>query len=445
MKNMIFSEKRIYKAVAFVAAALISCAFFLSGCGNENKDALNKDNSQEITNNVTSENVQYTQSTDDTNTSENVVLTYSKVDREDVSISPFYLELEAEDGKIEGSLTIGSSRAGFSGSGYVTNFNQSKGNLWTMNFEVNEEGFYKFTVYTSANEHKINALNVNGVNVGSFTDDSKKFTATVFDGIFLNKGENVVSVTEQWGWFDLDKVVIENSTALSNDYYNGISSELANKNADDKTRRIMEYLVSIYGNHTLTGQYCDNGKNTEIDAIYEATGKYPAVRGFDFIFMSPNSGYKNNSELDRAKEWAKTGGLVSFSWHWHSPVGATEFYTDSTDFKLRKAVSNLELANKSAKEIKTMYENGELREEQYRLIADIDIISFYMKQLQNEGITILWRPLHEASGGWFWWGADGKDNYIWLWQFMFTRQTEYHKLNNLIWVWNGQDNERYPG
>ena len=79
------------------------------------------------------------------------------------------------------------------------------------------------------------------------------------------------------------------------------------------------------------------------------------------------------------------------------------------------------------------------------LVADIDNISELMQRMEDENVTVLWRPLHEASGGWFWWGASGADSYKWLWQLLYERMTNYHGLDNLIWVWNAQAADWYPG
>ena len=68
-----------------------------------------------------------------------------------------------------------------------------------------------------------------------------------------------------------------------------------------------------------------------------------------------------------------------------------------------------------------------------------------MNSLQEADIPVLWRPIHEASGGWFWWGARGSKNYIELYKILYDRLVNYHKLNNLIWVWNAQDAKWYPG
>ncbi len=79
------------------------------------------------------------------------------------------------------------------------------------------------------------------------------------------------------------------------------------------------------------------------------------------------------------------------------------------------------------------------------LMKDIDVIANELLRLQEAGVPILWRPLHEASGGWFWWGASGSDAYIELYKLLYERLTNEYQLNNLIWVWNGQDKDWYPG
>jgi mannan endo-1,4-beta-mannosidase len=77
-----------------------------------------------------------------------------------------------------------------------------------------------------------------------------------------------------------------------------------------------------------------------------------------------------------------------------------------------------------------------------------------LKRLRDAGVPVLWRPLHEASGNawhtpWFWWGAKGAEPYKKLWNMMFDRMNNYHGLNNLIWIysinWDNKDSSWYPG
>ena len=76
---------------------------------------------------------------------------------------------------------------------------------------------------------------------------------------------------------------------------------------------------------------------------------------------------------------------------------------------------------------------------------DLKNAAAYLKLLRDADIPVLWRPFHEAAGGWFWWGKDAV-SFKSLWIAMFN----YFKaegLDNLIWVWTteGNDADWYPG
>ena len=55
----------------------------------------------------------------------------------------------------------------------------------------------------------------------------------------------------------------------------------------------------------------------------------------------------------------------------------------------------------------------------------------------------MWRPLHEASGGWFWWGVASPECYVQLYRLVFNRMVVDHKLTNLLWVWNINTDPKY--
>ena len=76
---------------------------------------------------------------------------------------------------------------------------------------------------------------------------------------------------------------------------------------------------------------------------------------------------------------------------------------------------------------------------------DLKNAAAYLKLLRDADIPVLWRPFHEAAGGWFWWGKDAA-SFKSLWIAMFN----YFKtegLDNLIWVWTteGNDADWCPG
>ena len=354
---------------------------------------------------------------------------------------------EAEDALMQGAVKASAARNGYSGTGYATGFTQKSGNLWQLTVEVPKSGHYDIEVCHASDSYKENILNVNGSAVGNIiSNGTGAFETSTIGGVYLEAGENVFTIKEVWGWFDLDYLRIRTGETVSQKVYN-VSGKLSNPYANTKTKNIMSYLMDIYGEKTLAGQYTDHGYNTEVDAIYALTGKYPAIRGFDFIFYSPNSGWTAGAkDTELALAWDKTGGLSTFSWHWHAPLdNKHSFYASETNFDLSKAVTDLDIATKTPEELLEMKNSGRISEECYALIGDIDVISEQLSILQQNNVTVLWRPLHEASGGWFWWGAKGAEPYKWLWNLLYERQTWYHKLNNLIWVWNAQDAAWYPG
>jgi mannan endo-1,4-beta-mannosidase len=123
-------------------------------------------------------------------------------------------------------------------------------------------------------------------------------------------------------------------------------------------------------------------------------------------------------------------------WHWNVPISngssSYAFYTPgsgtpSTNFDILEAVKEGTNENRIIK-------------------ADLEKIANYLLLLKQKNIPVLWRPLHEAAGGWFWWGAKGAEPCKALWKLMF-ETFEAKGLNNLIWVWTAEpnDNAWYPG
>ena len=77
--------------------------------------------------------------------------------------------------------------------------------------------------------------------------------------------------------------------------------------------------------------------------------------------------------------------------------------------------------------------------------VDLAECAGYLKLLQDRNIPVIWRPLHEAAGGWFWWGKDAASfKKLWIAMFDYFRQ---EGVNNLIWVWTTEINDAdwYPG
>lgn len=227
----------------------------------------------------------------------------------------------------------------------------------------------------------------------------------------------------------IDEGLVVKSIALGDTFLlneGELDLEPINPNATKEVKDLMQTFGKVYGSGIISGQMdltWDDSVNMEL-RVKRFTRQAPALMGFDFMnYKGSNDGGSGYKQVEEAITFSEKGGLVTFCWHWR--VGPDyKFYTKETGFRINQ--------DPESDEYKT-------------IIEDIDQVAIELKKIQDRGVPVLWRPLHEASGGWFWWGATGEEDFLFLWNLMYDRMTNYHGLNNLIWVWNGEDASWYPG
>lgn len=280
-----------------------------------------------------------------------------------------------------------------------------------------------------------------------YIDESVIFDYFYLDSVYLSKGENHITMKVLSGTAYLDDISLENTSTVPELAY-AISNSCINKNSTDITKSVKKYLADVYGNKVITGQYCSSGTNTEINAIYMDTGRYSAMRCADLgIFTEYYDGSDKNSEteINTAIDWWKNGGLVSYSWYWYAPTESDpHIFTEITEFDITDAVTDSDIALLDADSLNAYEQTGKISSECYDIIRDIDTVASKLKLLQAQDVPVIFRPLPEAGNGWYWWGTDS-ESYKWLYKLIYRRFTEYHQLNNLIWVWNGEGADFYPG
>lgn len=340
---------------------------------------------------------------------------------------------EAEDGVCEGGTSVSSSGE----ITYVSGF-ADDGDGLVITIQVEETGFYDLDIINRSSDggYKANYLFVDDENMGTIQTEGKEFTDSICRYVYMEAGQHTVEIQKYWGWIDVDCLKVKTADPLDPNRFD-IEPVLVNSNATDNAKRLFTYMCDIYGTDILSGQFCDQGMyGLENATIWKTTGgKYPAILGLDMMEYTPSRVAHGSSSkaVDYAIEYWDQGGIVTFCWHWNAPekyiTGEwySAFYTDSTNIDLAKIM------------------NGEDQEGYDLLMQDIDAIAAQLQILQDAGVPILWRPLHEASGGWFWWGAAGADAYKQLYILLYDKLTDEYGLNNLIWVWNGQDKDWYPG
>ncbi|MBE6825681.1 MAG: hypothetical protein E7511_02200 [Ruminococcus sp.] len=349
------------------------------------------------------------------------------------------LKLEAEDADFTGLLAPESMRRGYSGTGYLAGFACNPGDHVLGLMEIPASQHYDITISVCSDSPVTNALLLNGEEVGEFTlEGTGEFIRVTFSGIYLEAGEAELSIREIDGHFALDYFELTDFDEMYAMEYDD-DYKLSDPKASPGAKLLMEFLSDHYGKKVITGQYASSSLNTETDLIYSVTGKYPAIRFSAMQGLTENTTVPRYDGIDACIDWAHHGGIVGLMWYWDAPTGVSSVYAKETDFSLKTAMTKEDIALLSQEEIDKMYEAGGMTDACYAVLRDIDAVSETLRPLAEQDIPVLWRPLHEAGGGWFWWGSGGAEAYRWLWQLMYTRMTEYHGLHNLIWVWNGQN------
>jgi hypothetical protein len=131
----------------------------------------------------------------------------------------------------------------------------------------------------------------------------------------------------------------------------------------------------------------------------------------------------------------KRGGIAGLSWHAVHPEDNKYGHIGDTT------------------SLPDIYTSGHTEYDNF--LIQLDNVAGILQQLEDEDITVLFRPFHEMNGDWFWWGTgSGTDaDFITLWQYTHNYLTVTKGLSNLLWVYSPNSSvsglyrqtDRYPG
>jgi mannan endo-1,4-beta-mannosidase len=173
--------------------------------------------------------------------------------------------------------------------------------------------------------------------------------------------------------------------------------------------------------------------------VKETAGSYPAVYGWE---IGNIEGERNLDSVSFAemKEWIREGyergGVITISWHEHNPVSGGSAWDTSG-----RAVSHIIPGGS----------HHELWKQKLDRVADFMLS---LKGDNGELIPVIFRPYHELTGSWFWWGEKlcTREEFIRLWQFTADYLTNVKGVHNLLYAYSTASLEteegflnRYPG
>jgi mannan endo-1,4-beta-mannosidase len=202
-------------------------------------------------------------------------------------------------------------------------------------------------------------------------------------------------------------------------------------NPSPEAIQLLEYIYSISGKYTLTGQHCiPLSGSTRLAGVEKLTGLYPVIFGQDFGFSAAGTwdGINFRQQLvDEAIRRHNDGFIITLMWHAVRPI-------EEEPVTFEKSI----LGKLTEKEWNDLLTPGTEIHEHWK--SQVDVIAFFLKQLREAAVPVLWRPYHEMNGTWFWWGKKtGEMGYRKLYRMLFERLTNFHKLNNLLWVFNANE------
>lgn len=223
-------------------------------------------------------------------------------------------------------------------------------------------------------------------------------------------------------------------------------AQQVDQQATPETKNLYNKLHQLWGRSILFGHQDDlaYGVNWKYEPgrsdVKEVAGDYPALQGLDAAGLEKNAAANiNGIPFSTMKEYIEDtydkGGLTSLSWHMDNPVSGKNAW-DTTAA------------------VKAILPGG-VQHQLYK--ASLDKFAEYVSGLKGadgKAIPLLFRPFHECSGSWFWWGNKSctPEEFKTLFRFTVTYLRDVKQLHNLIYIFNVNDFEtesdyleRYPG
>ena len=230
--------------------------------------------------------------------------------------------------------------------------------------------------------------------------------------------------------------------------------------ASDSAKALYAYLQGLTeSDQVLFGHQNDVsrsvGTKDELGDVHDVTGSVSGIFGIDSLalFGSEAGGTDAKSALENSinysKKAAENGAIVTLSAHMPNFISAKiKDNGDGTyDFFDCNFNESKDLSGDSLKKILPGGEKNKV------FTAYLDTIATYANKLQESNIPVIFRPLHENTGGWFWWGTGNTaESYKSL--YAYTREyLESKGVHNMLYVYspNGpleseeEYMSRYPG
>ncbi len=205
-------------------------------------------------------------------------------------------------------------------------------------------------------------------------------------------------------------------------------------------KQLLDLLKRVYQDKDLLilGEEMTNRPDMvsfTLERFKKSTGKYPGILGLDL--RKSNLHALGDEGIARVvaelTEYAERGGIVTASAHMANPS------YKSPDTESYRGYIGLDDAWEK------LYTEGTEENKYFKI--ELSAIADLLERLKNNGVPVIWRPLHEANGNWFWFciyqrlpGGIIKEirekTFVKAWRYIYEYFTEERGLDNLLWEYS---------
>ena len=194
----------------------------------------------------------------------------------------------------------------FTGKGFA----YQTGQTFSFNVTVPEDGMYQFTARLAqilSEDGRPQTISINNIDYMYTVPFYDTWTDFDFGMHRLNKGSNIIKFKPVYGYAEYDSITVREAEFPD---FSKIPTTLSDPKATTSAQKLQDYLGSVYGKKIISGQQeiygggNDGNYELEFDYIYDLSGKYPAIRGFDFMNYNPLYGWDDKT-TERVIEWVK--------------------------------------------------------------------------------------------------------------------------------------------
>lgn len=217
---------------------------------------------------------------------------------------------------------------------------------------------------------------------------------------------------------------------------------MTDSQATDSAKALYAYLQGLTeSDQVLFGHQNDVSRSVsgkELGDVKDVTGSVSGIFGIDSLalFGSEAGGTDAKTALENSikysKDAAANGAIVTLSAHMPNFTNAKIKDNGNGTYDFFNCDFN-ESKDTSGDSLKKILPGGE-KNDVYT--AYLDTIATYAKELQKDNIPVIFRPFHENTGSWFWWGsANTVESYKSL--YAYTRDyLESKGVHNMLYVYS---------